>query len=93
MTIRPKEMHNRVLLCLLFFLGCAVNIKRMVGRAEIVKFAGRLDNFIDPRIAKFYDLARVHIDKVIVLHAVVGFFKLRDIFAELMFDHKVAVEQ
>ena len=64
----------------------------MMRRIEIIKLAGSLDDFIDPRITKFYDFTAVHIDQVIMLHTLVCFFKLRNVFPKLMFHHEVTVQ-
>lgn len=75
------------------FSASSVNIKGVVTRVEIIDLAGGLNDLLDPGIAEFNHIARFHIDQVIMLHAVVGLFKLRNIFSELVFDHQVAIQQ
>ena len=74
-------------------LALSVNIERMMAGREVVEFACGLDNLLDPGVAKLDNIARIHIDQVIVLHAAVSLFKLGDVLAELMFYNQTAVQQ
>ena len=74
-------------------LAPTIDIKGVVTGSEVVEFAGSLDNFFNPGIAKFNHIAGIHVDQVIVLHTVIGLFKLGDVLAKLMFYHKAAVQQ
>ena len=65
----------------------------MVQRCEVMQFAGRIYNFMDPGIAELDDFSCFNINKMIVLTALVGFFKLCDVLPELMFDDQVAIKQ
>jgi hypothetical protein len=60
---------------------------------EVVKLARRFDNLFNAGIAKFYDIARIHVDQVIVLHAMVGFLKLGDVLSKLVLYNQAAIEQ
>lgn len=64
----------------------------MIGR-KVVQLACSLDNLFNPRITEFNDIARIQVNQVIVLHALVCFLKLGDILSELMFDYQAAVKQ
>lgn len=59
---------------------------------EIIYFAGSFYDLLNPGITKFEDIARIHIDQVIVLHALVCFFKLSYVFPKLVLDNKTAVK-
>jgi hypothetical protein len=65
----------------------------MILGSEVMQFARRIYNFMDPWIAEFNDFPGFNINKMIVLAAMVGSFKLCNVFAELMFDDQVAIEQ
>ena len=65
----------------------------MVGGFEIIQFAGRFYDIVDPGITELNHLSRLNIDQVVMLHAMVGFFELRDVLAELVLDHQIAVQQ
>ena len=84
---------TRDLFDLLFLLGCTVNVQRMMGGTEIVKFAGCLDDFIDPGITEFYDFPGIHVYEVIMLHAMIGLLELGNVLAELVLNYQVAVKQ
>ena len=65
----------------------------MVHRGEVMQFARRIYNFMDPGIAEFDDFPGFNINKMIVLAALIGFFKLSNVLAELMFDDQIAIEE
>ena len=65
----------------------------MVTGCEVVEFARRLDNLLDPWVAELDDITRIHIYQVVVLHATVCLFELGNVFAKLMFYHQTAVQQ
>jgi hypothetical protein len=73
--------------------AASVNIEGMVTGGEVVQLACGADNLLDPRITEFDHIARIHIDQVIMLHAVIGFLKLCDVLSELVFYHQVTIEQ
>ena len=58
---------------------------------EVVQLAGGFDDVIDPRITELDYFSRVHVDQMVMLHTVIGLFKLGNVLAELMLDHQVAV--
>lgn len=71
----------------------SVDVKGMVTRREVIQLAGCAYDLLYPRITEFDDIPRIHIDEVIVLHALIGLLKLCNVFPELMFDDQVAIEQ
>lgn len=71
----------------------AVNVQGMVAWREVVQFACSPDDLFDPGITKLDDISGVHIDEVVMLHAVVCLFELGDVLAELVLDHQVTVQQ
>lgn len=75
------------------FIACSVDVERVVTGSEIVEFTCGPDNFINPRVAEFNDIARLQVNQVVVLHAVISLFELRYILTELVFHHQVAVQQ
>ena len=48
---------------------------------------------MDPWIAEFNDFPGFNINKMIVLAALVGSFKLCNVLTELMFDDQITIEQ
>ena len=60
---------------------------------EIVQLAGCLYYFIDPWIAKFNYIPCSEINKMIMLHAMIGLLELGDILSKLMLHYKIAVQQ
>ena len=60
---------------------------------EVIQFARSLNYFTDSRIAELCNLARLYIYEMIVLAALKGSFKLRNILPELMLYYKITVEQ
>ena len=70
----------------------SIDIERMMAGGEVVEFACCLDNFLDPGVTEFDYISSIHIDQVIVLHAVICFFKLCNVFPKLMFYNEVTVE-
>ena len=60
---------------------------------EVVQLAGRFDNLFNAWVAEFYDIPGLHIDQMVMLHAMVGLFKLCDIPAKLMLDHEIAIQK
>ena len=65
----------------------------MVHWCEVMQFARRTYNFVDPGIAKLDNFPCFNINKMIVLAALVCSFKLCNVFSELMFDDQIAIEQ
>ena len=60
---------------------------------EVIEFTCSFDDLIYPGITKFDHISGLHIYKVIMLHTVVCFFKLRNISAELMLNNQAAIQQ
>jgi hypothetical protein len=79
------------------FLGCAfflaVDVKGMVTGDKTVQFTCRVDDFLHAGITEFNHGAVFNINQVIVLNAVIGFFELGDVLAELMLNDKIAVKK
>ncbi len=65
----------------------------MVGRIESIQLTCSINNFLHPGIAKFNDPATVHVNKMIMLHTLIGLFKLCNVFSKLVLDNKVAIQQ
>lgn len=65
----------------------------MVQGREVVQLGCCPDYFIDPRITEFNNLSGFNINKMIVLTALIGSFKLCNILPELVLDNKIAVEE
>jgi hypothetical protein len=74
-----------------FFL--AVNIEGMMSRPEIGKSTGGFYYFLYTGITELNHFSRFGIYKVVVLFALIGFFKLGNVFPELMLDNQVAFKQ
>lgn len=75
-----------------FFTNRTEDVQRMIHRIKIVKFACGLNYFMYTGITEFNNLTGSDIDQMIVLAAMVGPFKLGNVFAELVFDNQAAVE-
>jgi len=65
----------------------------MVYWVKAVKVAGCPYDLFYPWIAEFDYLPGLHIDKMIVLTALIGPFELSDIFSKLVLYHQAAVEK
>ena len=65
----------------------------MILWGEVMKFAGGINNLMDSWIAELDNFSCFDINKMIVLAALIGSFKLGDILTKLMLYHQVAVEQ
>lgn len=78
---------------ILIVTASAINIQRVMRCLEIIKFTGGSDNFFNSRITEFNNFTRIHVYQVVMLHTTVCFFKLRNIFSELVLYNKTAVEQ
>ena len=92
--MRIKIEKKRYLFVLILTnLALSVNIERVVTGCEVIELAGCLDDLLDPWIAEVDDIARIHVDKMVVLHATVSFLELGDVLAELMLHHQAAVQQ
>ena len=48
---------------------------------------------MDPGIAEFNNFSGFNVNKVIVLSALVGPFKLSNVLAELMFNYQITIQQ
>ena len=70
----------------------AIYVQGVVGRLEVVQFAGCPYNFFNPGIAKLDNFSGVEVDEVVMLHATVCFFKLGDIFSKLVLDYQVTIQ-
>ncbi len=71
----------------------SINIQGMVAGSEIVELARCPDDLLNAGITKLSDLPGFDINEMVVLHAMVGLFKLGDVLAELVLYHQVAIEQ
>jgi len=58
-----------------------------------MQFTGCLDNFTYSRIAKLDNLTCLNINEMVMLSALVSSFKLSNILAKLVLDHKIAFKQ
>ena len=65
----------------------------MVHWCEVMQFARRTYNFVDPGIAKLDNFPCFNINQMIVLSALVCSFKLGNILSELMLYNQIAIEQ
>ena len=61
--------------------------------SKVVKLAGCLNNLFNSGIAKLNNIARIHVDQVIVLHAVIRFLELGYVLSELVFNYQAAIKQ
>lgn len=88
-----RDQTFQLFIPIIFIAASSVDIKGVMAWHKIVQLAGCFDDLLNPRITEFDHIARIHIDQVVMLHAMVCFFKLCDILSELMFDHEAAVQQ
>lgn len=65
----------------------------MVHRCKSVKIAGSPDYLLYSWIAELNYLARLDVNKMIMLAALVCPFELRNVLSELVLDNKVAVQK
>jgi len=64
----------------------------MTGR-EVIELTGCIDDFLDARITEFNDVAGIHVDQVIMLHAAKCLFELGDVLSKLVLDHQAAIQE
>jgi len=72
---------------------CSVKIQRVVIDIEIHEIGNGVLDLLYAGIAKFNDFTTFLTYQMIVLFALIGFFKLRNVLAELVLHHQVALQK
>ena len=74
-------------------LAGAVKIEGMITNVKVHQVGDGILNLLDAGVTKFDNLPAILTNQVIMLFALIGFFKLGDVLPKLMFDHQVAFQQ